>query len=68
MHKMFVGYTWRQLHNFAVGTLCAHAFGSAMHVLDHALLHTSTPCVSAACVYASQSHAALPKLLGTLTC
>jgi len=39
-----------------------------MHVLDHALLHTSTPCVSAACVYASQLRAALPKLLGTPKC
>ena len=33
-----------------------------MHVLDHALLHTSTPCVSAACVYASQARFTLPKL------
>ena len=68
MHKMFVGYTWLRLHNFAVGTFCVHACESAMHVLDHALLHTSTPCVSAACVYASQLRAALPKLLGTPKC
>jgi hypothetical protein len=50
MHKMFVGYTWIQLHNFAVGTPCAHALRSAMHMLDHALLRMLTPCVSAACV------------------
>ena len=33
-----------------------------MHVLGHALLHTSTPSVSAACVYSSQARFTLPKL------
>ncbi len=62
MDRISVGYNWLQSINVAVGTLCAHASGSAMHVLDHALLHTSTPCVSAACVYASQARFTLPKL------
>ena len=39
-----------------------------MYVLDHALQHTSTPCVSVACVNASHSCVAVPKVLGTPTC
>lgn len=58
LHKMLLAY----LPKFAVGTLCTHASGSPMHVLDRGLLHTSGPCVSAACVYASQARFTLPKL------
>ena len=48
--------------SFAVDILCAHASGSVVHVLGHALLHTSTPSAIAAYVYSSQAHITLPKL------